>query len=90
MRVVAGRSSLLDVVYLQDITGMALTSPCISVCQIDPNTGICLGCYRSRKEIAKWPAMSTDEQADLLQVLKHRRAEKTGLYPRQTRRGKQK
>ena len=69
---------------------MTLPSPCISICQIDPATGNCLGCYRSRREIARWPAMSTDEQADLLQALKQRRAEKTGLHPRQTGRRQQK
>ena len=69
---------------------MTLPSPCISICQIDPETGNCLGCYRSRQEIARWPAMSTNEQADLLEALKQRRAEKTGLHPRQTRRRQQK
>ncbi len=69
---------------------MTLPSPCISVCQIDPETGNCLGCYRSRQEIARWPAMSSHEQADLLRALKQRRAEKTGLLPRQMRRRKQK
>ena len=69
---------------------MTLPSPCISICQIDPESGNCLGCYRSRQEIAKWPAMSTDEQAELLQALKQRRAEKTGHNPRKTRRRQQK
>ena len=69
---------------------MTLPSPCISICQIDPETGNCLGCYRSRQEIARWPAMSTDEQAALLQALKRRRAEKIGFHPRQTRRRQQK
>ena len=69
---------------------MTLPSPCISICQIDPETGNCLGCYRSRQEIAKWPTMSTDEQADLLEALKQRRAARTGLNPRQTRRRQQK
>ena len=69
---------------------MTLPSPCISICQIDPETGNCLGCYRSRQEIARWPAMSTDEQAALLQALKQRQAEKIGFQPRQTRRRQQK
>ena len=69
---------------------MTLPSPCISICQIDPETGNCLGCYRSRQEISRWPAMSTDEQAELLQALKHRRAEKIGLHPRLIRRRQQK
>ena len=69
---------------------MTLPSPCISICQIDSKTGNCLGCYRSRQEIARWPTMSADEQAELLQALKERRAKKTGFHPRQTRRRKQK
>ena len=69
---------------------MTLPSPCISICQIDPETGNCLGCYRSRQEIARWPAMSADEQAELLQALKQRRSGKTGLPPRQIRRRQQK
>ena len=67
---------------------MILPSPCISVCQIDPNTGNCLGCYRSRQEITRWPAMSADEQADLLQTLKQRRVEKKSIPRRQNRRQK--
>ena len=69
---------------------MTLPSPCISICQIDPVTRNCLGCYRSRQEIAGWPTMSTDEQAELLQVLKQRRSEKTGLISRPLRRRQQK
>ena len=68
---------------------MTLPSPCISICQIDLETGNCLGCYRNRKEIARWPAMNTDEQAELLQALKQRRSEKTGLQPRRIRRRQQ-
>lgn len=29
-------------------------SPCISVCQMDPTTGLCSGCYRTVEEIAAW------------------------------------
>lgn len=65
---------------------MTLPSPCISICQIDPETGNCLGCYRNRQEIARWSAMSTDEKAELVQALKQRQAEKTGLHPRKSRR----
>jgi len=65
---------------------MKLPSPCISICQIDPVSQNCMGCYRTRQEIARWPAMSADEQHDLLQLLKQRRAEKTGIRPRQTKR----
>ena len=29
-------------------------SPCISVCQIDPKTGWCIGCHRTIDEIRDW------------------------------------
>ena len=29
-------------------------SPCISVCKIDPSTGFCYGCARTKEEIKKW------------------------------------
>lgn len=36
------------------------TTPCVAVCQIDPKTGWCLGCYRTLPEIAKWGKFSED------------------------------
>lgn len=64
----------------------ALPSPCISICQIDPHSGQCVGCYRSRQEIARWGRMSAEEQATLLNDLRDRRAEQTGVKRRPTRR----
>ena len=29
-------------------------SPCINICRIDPETGLCAGCRRSLDEIAAW------------------------------------
>lgn len=61
-----------------------LVSPCISVCQIDVEKGVCLGCYRTRGEIAAWIGMSADEQSNLLNELRDRRAAATGLRSRST------
>lgn len=63
-----------------------LPSPCISICQMDAASGVCLGCYRTRKEIALWRDMSRDEQRDLLDILNDRRAVATGVRRRPTRR----
>ena len=64
----------------------ALPSPCVSVCQIDPVTGNCLGCHRTRSEIAAWRDMSADAQRDLLDDLRQRRQDATGVRRRPTRR----
>ncbi|MGC6516588.1 MAG: DUF1289 domain-containing protein [Candidatus Puniceispirillaceae bacterium] len=63
-----------------------LASPCISICQINPVSGNCSGCYRTRTEIANWRIMSAEEQKALLDELGVRRANATGVTRRKTRR----
>ena len=48
-------------------------SPCISVCQIDDVTGLCLGCRRSIDEIRDWIIMPREEREKLLEALAQRR-----------------
>ena len=47
-------------------------SPCISVCQIDPATGRCLGCKRTIDEIRDWMIMPPEERQRVLEVLRQR------------------
>jgi predicted Fe-S protein YdhL (DUF1289 family) len=63
-----------------------LPSPCISVCQMDPQDGVCLGCYRTRAEIAAWRSMAEADQLVLLDILRDRQARATGVRRRQSRR----
>ena len=69
-----------------DRTVDALPSPCISVCQMDPQDGVCAGCFRTRSEIAAWRSMSRDDQLVLLDILQDRRARATGIARRTSRR----
>ncbi|MGB1176748.1 MAG: DUF1289 domain-containing protein [Candidatus Puniceispirillaceae bacterium] len=64
----------------------ALPSPCISVCRLDPETGHCIGCFRTGAEIAAWRSMTADDQRALLDALRDRRATATGIARRPTRR----
>lgn len=41
-------------------------SPCVNVCLIHPETGLCLGCRRTREEIARWSAMPPEERRQVL------------------------
>ena len=34
--------------------GAGVPSPCVNVCRIDPDTGLCTGCRRTLDEIAAW------------------------------------
>lgn len=69
-----------------DTENVALPSPCISVCQLDQGSGLCLGCFRTGAEIAAWRSMSPAEQRDLLDTLRDRRATITGVARRASRR----
>jgi predicted Fe-S protein YdhL (DUF1289 family) len=33
-------------------------SPCVDVCKIDDDSGFCLGCARTRAEVAAWPTLT--------------------------------
>lgn len=50
-------------------------SPCINICSMDPQSGLCLGCARTLDEIARWSQSSIPERRRVLSQLPQRRAE---------------
>jgi predicted Fe-S protein YdhL (DUF1289 family) len=50
-----------------------MTSPCIKVCQMDPQRGLCLGCRRTLDEIARWAQMNEAERAQIMEELGERK-----------------
>lgn len=52
---------------------MEVASPCVNVCQMDPQTGLCRGCLRTIDEIAGWMDYSTAEKLQVLERLDERR-----------------
>ena len=61
-----------------------IKTPCIKVCVIDGESGLCLGCYRKLSEVAAWARFSEAEREAILAELPDRRGrirqEKLGLY----------
>jgi hypothetical protein len=51
---------------------MIISSPCTGVCQLNPG-GICVGCFRSKDEIAGWTQMNDREKSSVNAVLDIRR-----------------
>ncbi len=49
-----------------------VASPCILVCNIDQESGLCLGCARTLNEIARWSIMSNEEKATVISLLSER------------------
>jgi predicted Fe-S protein YdhL (DUF1289 family) len=51
-----------------------IPSPCIGVCRIRPSSDFCIGCARSREEIANWPILTDEQKSAVWDVLPDRRA----------------
>ena len=53
---------------------MSIESPCIKVCVMDPDTGLCRGCGRTLAEIEQWSALTALQRATIMAQLPSRRA----------------
>jgi hypothetical protein len=53
---------------------VAVPSPCISVCVLDADGALCLGCFRTLDEIASWSLLDADAKRGVLAALPERRA----------------
>jgi len=58
----------------------AVPSPCISVCVMDPGSGLCAGCYRTLAEIADWINLSSVDKRAVIALLAVRR-DRHGALP---------
>lgn len=47
-------------------------SPCVSVCAMNPQTGLCEGCLRSLQEIGDWSRMSDEGKRQVWQRIQLR------------------
>ena len=50
-----------------------IATPCVKVCELDPVTGLCLGCRRTGDEIAAWTRLSDAERAAIMREAPQRR-----------------
>jgi predicted Fe-S protein YdhL (DUF1289 family) len=50
-----------------------IKSPCVEVCEIVPEIGLCAGCLRSRAEIRDWSTMSDQYKEQLLAIIRDRK-----------------
>ena len=51
-----------------------IRTPCIKVCFVDGETGLCLGCGRKLGEIAQWARLSPKGRDDVMTLLPERMA----------------
>lgn len=57
-------------------------SPCNRHCTLNPDTNICMGCFRTLDEILRWAKLSAQEKQAVLDTLADRRAGHANHRPR--------
>jgi len=58
----------------QPIPRRAVVTPCVKVCMVDGQSGLCLGCFRTLPEIARWERFTDEERTTLMAALPARRS----------------
>ncbi|WP_367195301.1 DUF1289 domain-containing protein [Amorphus sp. 3PC139-8] len=53
-----------------------IESPCVSICRIDPTSGLCIGCLRTLDEIASWRTLDADQRRAVIAELQDRATER--------------
>ncbi len=51
-----------------------IKTPCIKVCVVDGESGLCTGCYRRLNEVAGWAKLTDDQRDVILAELPSRRS----------------
>ena len=49
-------------------------SPCVGICQLDLTADLCIGCFRTRDEVAVWGSASDKVKLGILAKIRERRA----------------
>ncbi len=49
-----------------------IDSPCVKVCVLHPGAKLCMGCYRTGDEIARWSRMAPEERRSIMDALPER------------------
>lgn len=61
-----------------------IETPCVKICVVEPETGFCIGCGRTRDEIGGWLDMNAVERRSIMSGLPER---VENLTRRKSRRG---
>jgi uncharacterized protein len=59
---------------MNEVSG-GVASPCINICRMDEESGLCVGCLRTLAEIAGWSRADDDVRRAILAAIEQRRAE---------------
>ena len=57
------------------VASAAVPSPCVSLCEMAPATGLCRGCLRTIDEIIKWSTADDDYKRAVYTAIARREAD---------------
>ena len=60
--------------YASKATGHQVASPCVSICNINDDSGLCEGCFRTLDEIAVWAQMDNAAKREVWRRITQRSA----------------
>ena len=49
-----------------DKNGRTTGTPCVRICKLDEEAGVCAGCYRTPDEIEKWSEYTNEQKRQLM------------------------
>ncbi len=58
-----------------------IDSPCIKVCVLHPGAKLCMGCFRTGEEIARWSRMDASERQSIMAELPSREPQIAAAAP---------
>ena len=53
-----------------------IKSPCVNICEIDSNSGLCAGCNRTEQEITNWIYCNNKEREKIVENANNRSVSK--------------
>ncbi|MCF8262700.1 MAG: DUF1289 domain-containing protein [Melioribacteraceae bacterium] len=58
---------------INDLVDLDVLSPCESICEIDDDLNVCVGCLRTVDEIEAWPHFSNTDKLFVYKVIEKRK-----------------
>jgi uncharacterized protein len=53
-------------------SSLGVISPCVQICTMDSDSGLCVGCNRTSEEIENWTSLTHEERLEIMKKLKDR------------------
>jgi uncharacterized protein len=56
----------------EKIPYLEVISPCVQICILNSDSGLCVGCNRTEEEIANWMSLTPEQRIEIVKQLESR------------------